>query len=174
MSISWTPLKEAGDLETLMENCPTIIQRFSADFKQGEHVAVIGRVGSGKSSFLLAVLGEIPISQGGLLLKKDCSIAYAEQTPLIVTGTVQDNITFGSPLDPLWYKTVIDACCLNEDLLLLSAGDQTKLGEMGHNLSGGQKSRISLARAIYKRDTSIILIDGTLSALDAKVSHHVF
>jgi ABC-type bacteriocin/lantibiotic exporter with double-glycine peptidase domain len=137
-------------------------------------VAVIGKVGSGKSSLLLAILGEVPVVFGELRIKEEAKIAYAEQEPLIITGTIQDNITFGSELDPDWYIKVVQACCLDEDFRAMPSGDQTKLGEMGHNLSGGQKSRISLARAIYQQDSSIILIDATLSSLDAKVSAHVF
>jgi len=74
----------------------------------------------------------------------------------------------------VWYREVVKACCLDEDLKQMPNGDQTKLAEMGQNLSGGQKSRISLARAIYRKDAQIILVDATLSSLDAKVSRNVF
>lgn len=98
---------------------------------------------------------------------------YAEQEPLIVSGTVESNVLFGLKMDRQWYNEVMKACCLDEDLSSLAAGDQTKLGEMGSNLSGGQKSRISLARALYRKDASIVMIDCTLSSLDAKVSKKV-
>ena len=98
---------------------------------------------------------------------------YAEQEPLIVSGTVESNVLFGLKMDRQWYTEVMKACCLDEDLSSLAAGDQTKLGEMGSNLSGGQKSRISLARALYRKDASIVMIDCTLSSLDAKVSKKV-
>ena len=97
-------------------------------------------------------------------------MVLAEQEPLIVTGTVESNILFGLEKDTDWYKEVCWACCLDLDFSTMPSGDQTKLGEMGHNLSGGQKSRISLARAIYRHNASIILIDGTLSSLDAKIA----
>lgn len=114
-----------------------VIWDLSAEFKQGEHVALIGKVGAGKSSLLLAILGEVPVVSGSLCLKHGVSISYAEQEPLIVTGTIQDNITFGSELDPDWYLQVVQACALDEDIRQMPSGDQTKLGEMGHNLSGG-------------------------------------
>lgn len=81
-------MKDEDDLESLMQGDQAVISRFNGEFRQGEHIAIIGRVGSGKSSFLLAILGEIPISDGELQIKTDCTIAYAEQTPLIVSGTI--------------------------------------------------------------------------------------
>ena len=90
-----------------------------------------------------------------------------------MTGTVRENITFGLPFDQSWYKKVCHACCLERDFSKMSDGDRTLLAEMGHNLSGGQKSRISLARAFYKRNADIVLIDSSLSTLDAKVSKKV-
>lgn len=99
--------------------------------------------------------------------------AYAEQNPLIVSGTVRSNITYGSKYDPEYYKKVITACQLIQDIDSFPNGDLTKTGEMGVTLSGGQRSRISLARALYKRNANIILIDGTLSSLDARVSSEI-
>lgn len=81
-------MNDEDDLESLMQGDQAVISRFNGEFRQGEHIAIIGRVGSGKSSFLLAILGEIPISDGELQIKTDCTIAYAEQTPLIVSGTI--------------------------------------------------------------------------------------
>lgn len=123
-SISWTPHKDTvTDLETSNERSLAVIQGFSGQFMQGEHVAVIGRVGAGKTSLLLAILGEVPISEGSLLLKPGISVSYAGQEPLIVTGTIQENITFGSELDLYWYNTILEACCLKEDLIKMPAGD---------------------------------------------------
>ena len=107
------------------------------------------------------------------MLEKNAQIVYAEQEPLIITGTVETNILFGLAMDRLWYNVVCQACCLDEDFTQLASGDKTELGEMGHNLSGGQKSRISLARALYRKNSAIIMIDCTLSSLDAKVSKKV-
>lgn len=114
-----------------------MIADFSAEFSKGEQVAVIGKVGAGKSSLLLAILGEVPVVKGSLRIRAGASIAYAEQEPLIVTGTIRDNITFGSELDPDWYSLVLQACCLDEDIRQMPSGDLTELGEMGQNLSGG-------------------------------------
>jgi len=94
-------------------------------------------VGTGKTSLLMAILGEMPIHEGTVLTKQDTLFVLAEQEPLIVTGTVESNILFGLPLDKVWYKEVCWACCLDEDFNAMPSGDQTKLGEMGHNLSGG-------------------------------------
>lgn len=97
-------------------------------------------------------------------------MSYAEQTPLIVTGTVRSNILYGSEYDPVLFDKVVDACQLRQDFSQFPLGDLTGTGEMGVALSGGQKSRISLARALYKQEAKIILIDGTLSSLDAVVA----
>lgn len=99
--------------------------------------------------------------------------AYAEQTPLITTGTVRSNITYGSKYDPKHYKKVITACQLLPDIESFPMGDLTKTGEMGVTLSGGQRSRISLARALYKKNANIVLIDGALSSLDSRVSAEI-
>ena len=113
-------------------------------------MAVIGTVGVGKTSLLMAMLGEMPIEQGTVFVRSGVEIVLAEQEPLIVTGTVESNILFGLYRDDIWYQKVCWACCLDLDFQAMPSGDQTKLGEMGHNLSGGQKSRISLARALYR------------------------
>ena len=90
-----------------------------------------------------------------------------------MTGTVESNILFGLPKDADYYASVVHACCLEEDFEAMPSGDQTKLGEMGHNLSGGQKSRIALARALYRKNADLVLIDATLSSLDQKTSKKV-
>ena len=90
-----------------------------------------------------------------------------------MSGTVRSNILFGRPFDPKYYNAVVTACALKEDFLQMPDGDNTKLGEMGTQLSGGQKSRISLARALYRKEAKILLIDGSLSALDARVARHI-
>jgi len=87
--------------------------------------------------------------------------------PLIVTGTCQSNITYGLDLDQKRYDSVVNACCLMEDFNTMPLGGLTKVGEMGMSLSGGQKSRLSLARALYREDSQIVLVDSTLSSLDA-------
>ena len=97
-------------------------------------------------------------------------VSFAEQTPLIVSGNVRSNITFGLPFDESYYERVTTACCLTDDFKVLPNGDLTKVGEMGHILSGGQKSRISIARALYRKESGIIMIDGSLSSLDARIA----
>ena len=76
---------------------------------------MIGAVGSGKTSFLLSILGEMPVGEGRIFIKKDAQIVYCEQEPLIITGNVETNILFGLPMDRLWYNSVCQACCLDED-----------------------------------------------------------
>jgi ATP-binding cassette subfamily C (CFTR/MRP) protein 1 len=135
------------------------------DFKvtDGMFVAVVGTVGSGKSSLLSAVLGEMEKVSGSVTIKSGAKVAYVPQLAWIQNATVKDNIVFGNPLDDKLYDHVLDACALKQDLLTLSAGDRTEIGEKGINLSGGQKQRVSLARAVYA-DADLYLLDDPLSA----------
>ncbi|KIH68024.1 hypothetical protein ANCDUO_01649 [Ancylostoma duodenale] len=100
-------------------------------------------------------------------------VAYVPQVPWIQNMTVRDNIIFGKPLDKNRYNQVLNACALKTDLKSLTNGDMTEIGEKGINLSGGQKARISLARAVYQ-DCDIYLLDDPLSAVDAHVGKHIF
>ncbi|KAI8088846.1 multi drug resistance-associated protein MRP [Halteromyces radiatus] len=158
----WTPLSSTSS---------SILNDINFQAKKGELVAVVGRVGSGKSSLISALLGDIIKTQGTVTLRG--SVAYASQQPWIMNDTVRRNIIFGHRFDPQFYEQVLDACCLHSDLLILSDGDQTEIGERGINLSGGQKARISLARALYAR-ADIYLLDDPLSAVDAHVGKHIF
>lgn len=133
---------------------------------------VIGRVGSGKSSFLSSLIGETIKSSYGELNVYG-KVAYAPQIPWIQNTSVRENILFGRPYDPEFYDRVIDACSLRLDFTQLPAGDETEIGEKGINLSGGQKQRISLARCVYA-DVDIYLLDDTLSAVDATVAQNIF
>eukprot|EP00879_Flechtneria_rotunda_P017481 GHRR01018328.1.p1 GENE.GHRR01018328.1~~GHRR01018328.1.p1 ORF type:complete len:1541 (+),score=583.94 GHRR01018328.1:446-5068(+) len=144
----------------------------------GELLAVIGEVGSGKSSLLAALLGELmPIRsregtvQGGPIVVG--GVAYCSQVPWIMAATLRENITFQTPYDQQRYDAVIEACALQQDLSELPAGDQTELGERGINLSGGQKARVALARAAYSR-ASVQLLDDPLSAVDPRVGRILF
>ncbi|KFK38644.1 hypothetical protein AALP_AA3G141700 [Arabis alpina] len=143
------------------------------DFKvfTGMKVAVCGTVGSGKSSLLSSILGEVPKISGSL---KVCGTkAYVAQSPWIQSGKIEDNILFGKPMERERYEKVLEACSLSKDLEILSFGDQTVIGERGINLSGGQKQRIQIARALYQ-DADIYLFDDPFSAVDAHTGSHLF
>ncbi|KAJ2802822.1 hypothetical protein H4R21_002273, partial [Coemansia helicoidea] len=139
--------------------------------RRDELVAVIGRVGAGKSSLMSAVLGDMVKCAGAVTIRG--SVAYVPQQPWIMNATVRDNILFGHRFDQAFYDRVVDACALRPDLDMLPAGDMTEIGEKGINLSGGQKARVSLARAVYAR-ADVYLLDDPLAAVDAHVGKHIF
>ncbi|KAJ2408315.1 hypothetical protein GGI10_004862, partial [Coemansia sp. RSA 2530] len=112
----------------------------------GEHLAIVGRVGSGKSSLLSALLGDMRKEAGDVVVRGQ--VAYVPQQPWIMNATLRSNILFGLKYDEAFYNRVVDACALRPDLEMLTAGDMTEIGEKGINLSGGQKARVSLARAV--------------------------
>uniref|UniRef100_UPI0037E82AF3 ATP-binding cassette sub-family C member 9 isoform X5 n=1 Tax=Semicossyphus pulcher TaxID=241346 RepID=UPI0037E82AF3 len=166
----------------------------------GQLTMIVGQVGCGKSSLLLAMLGEMQTTDGRVHWSKlpDCemiyegniryfslwlrlsktssknrnSVAYATQKSWLLNATVEENITFGSPFNKQRYKAVIDACSLQPDIDLLPFGDQTEIGERGINLSGGQRQRICVARALYQ-NTNIVFLDDPFSALDIHLSDHL-
>nr|KYP62404.1 ABC transporter C family member 5 [Cajanus cajan] len=143
----------------------------SMKVERGMRVAVCGMVGSGKSSFLSCILGEIPKLSGEVRV---CgSAAYVSQSAWIQSGNIEENILFGSPMDKAKYKNVLLACSLKKDLELFSHGDQTIIGDRGINLSGGQKQRVQLARALYQ-DADIYLLDDPFSAVDAHTGSDLF
>ncbi|EOD26066.1 hypothetical protein EMIHUDRAFT_418765 [Emiliania huxleyi CCMP1516] len=150
---------------------PTLID-LDVELKRGELTMLAGAVGSGKSSLLVALLGEME-SDRGASFSLDGSVAYAAQTPFIASDTMRSNILFGSPMDEAWYEKVVEACALSADLEILAGGDMTQIGEKGINVSGGQKARIALARAVYA-NADIYLLDDPLSAVDAHVGKHLF
>ncbi|KAJ6851988.1 ABC transporter C family member 5-like [Iris pallida] len=139
--------------------------------ERGMRVAACGVVGSGKSSFLSCILGEIPKVSGEVRISG--SVAYVSQSAWIQSGNIEENILFGSPMDKQRYKSALHACSLKKDLELLSHGDQTIIGDRGINLSGGQKQRIQLARALYQ-DADIYLLDDPFSAVDAHTGSELF
>ncbi|KAI9208345.1 P-loop containing nucleoside triphosphate hydrolase protein [Polychytrium aggregatum] len=138
---------------------------------RGSLVAIVGPVGSGKSSLLSAIIGELKCTSGHITLGG--SIGYCPQQAWIVNSSVEENITFGSAYDRVRYERVISDCALARDLEILPDGDQTEIGERGVNLSGGQKQRISIARTVYA-DSDIVLLDDPLSAVDAHVGRYIF
>ncbi|XAR71674.1 Xenobiotic-transporting ATPase [Bertholletia excelsa] len=136
-----------------------------------EKVAICGEVGSGKSTLLAAILGEVPNVQGTIQV---CGrIAYVSQQAWIQTGTIRENILFGSAFDSERYQETLEKCSLVKDLELLPYGDLTEIGERGVNLSGGQKQRIQLARALYQ-NADIYLLDDPFSAVDAHTATSLF
>jgi ABC-type multidrug transport system fused ATPase/permease subunit len=139
--------------------------------KTGELVGVVGTVGSGKSSLIQAILGEMERTTGTQGVAG--SVAYVPQTAWVLNATVQDNVTLGLPFDEERYETAMVASQLVIDMEQLPSGDNTMIGERGINLSGGQKQRVALARAVYA-DKDIYVLDDPLSALDVHVSQAVF
>ncbi|XP_052753822.1 ATP-binding cassette subfamily C member 4-like [Galleria mellonella] len=137
----------------------------------GEFVGVAGLVGSGKSSLLQLILGELVPSKGTLSIG-GARISYASQEPWLFVATVRQNILFGLPYDSARYKKVVTACALLRDFEQLPSGDGTLVGERGASLSGGQRARIGLARACY-RQADIYLLDDPLSAVDTHVGKHL-
>lgn len=138
---------------------------------KGTLAAVVGAVGTGKSSMLSAFLGDMVKLKGTVNING--SIAYCPQQAWILNASVKTNILFGQPYDSERYEQVIEACALKPDLAILPGGDDTEVGEKGINLSGGQKQRISLARAVYS-GSEIYFFDDPLSAVDSHVGKHIF
>ena len=137
----------------------------------GELMIIVGRVGSGKSSVLLSILGELPLASGRMKIRG--RLSYSSQEPWIFAGTVRENVLFGRELDPKRYAEVLRVCSLDKDIQLFPHGDQTVVGERGVSLSGGQRARINLARAVYC-EADIYLLDDPLSAVDTLVAKHIF
>ncbi|KAG1554327.1 hypothetical protein G6F51_000001 [Rhizopus arrhizus] len=168
-----TPLVEInhGEFKWCEEDAQPTLKNIDLKIKKGELTAVVGRVGAGKSTLISALLGDTIKADGEVILRG--SVAYVPQQPWVMNATLRDNIVFGHRWDPEFYEKVIEACSLKTDISILAGGDQTEIGERGINLSGGQKARVSLARAIYAR-ADIYLLDDPLSAVDAHVGRHIF
>ncbi|KAJ9590290.1 hypothetical protein L9F63_027871, partial [Diploptera punctata] len=154
--------------EDLNENALTDVR---LDVKPGGLAAVIGPVGSGKTSLLLAILKELPLISGSILVGG--TISYASQEAWLFTGSVRQNILFGQPMDRERYWKVVRVCALERDFELLPHGDKTIVGDRGITLSGGQRARINLARAVYK-EADLYILDDPLSAVDTHVGRHLF
>ncbi|XP_073072380.1 ATP-binding cassette sub-family C member 8 isoform X3 [Manis javanica] len=181
---TWTP-----------DGIPTL-SNITIHIPRGQLTMIVGQVGCGKSSLLLATLGEmqkisgavfwnsLPDSETGedpsperetaadLDIRKRHPVAYASQKPWLLNTTVEENITFESPYNKQRYKMIIEACSLQPDIDILPHGDQTQIGERGINLSGGQRQRISVARALYQH-TNVVFLDDPFSALDVHLSDHL-
>lgn len=147
------------------------MQNVNLEIKKNELLAIVGPVGSGKTSLLMTILGEMRSIKGNL--KVEGSIFYVQQEPWIFSASLRQNIIFGKPYIKEKFNEIVKACCLEQDLKQLENGEKTVIGEKGINLSGGQRARVGLARALYS-DAQIILLDDPLSAVDANVAKYLF
>ncbi|CAG9326280.1 unnamed protein product [Blepharisma stoltei] len=148
-----------------------VLNEIDVKLDHGELLIVIGPVGCGKTSLLMGIMQEIALASGKIHLNG--KIAYSGEDPWIVSSSIRDNILMGLEYDEGLYKSVIHACALEHDIESFVFGDNTVVGDRGITLSGGQKARVSLARAIYT-NRDIMLLDDPLSAVDAEVSEHIF
>jgi ABC-type multidrug transport system fused ATPase/permease subunit len=146
------------------------LQDINFSAHKGELCCVVGRVGAGKSSLLQAVLGDLWKIKGEVVLRGDT--AYVPQSAWVMNASVRENIVFGHRWDPQFYDKTVKACALRDDFASLPDGDQTEVGERGISLSGGQKARLTLARAVYAR-ADVYLLDDCLSAVDQHVGRHL-
>ncbi|KAJ1555144.1 Multidrug resistance-associated protein 4, partial [Nowakowskiella sp. JEL0078] len=175
-SFAWQSTSEDSELKPTLQN-------ISFHLRANEVVGICGPVGSGKSSLLHAVLDEMERVEGQSAIRRRISdgktstrkvkFAYVSQSPWIASGTIKDNILFGSDFDENWFWQVVKACALETDLNLFQNRENTLIGERGVTLSGGQRARLSLARAVYY-NADIYLLDDPLSAVDTKVGRHIF
>lgn len=148
------------------------LDNVNLDVKEGELVCIEGPVGGGKSSLLSAIVASMYCTEGKINIQNlNAGFGYVPQTTWLQRGTIRENIIWGSVYDEQRYRTIINACALAEDLAALG-GDQVGVGENGRTLSGGQRARVCLARAIYQ-DKKIYILDDILSALDAHVANHI-
>ncbi|OAA68195.1 ABC bile acid transporter [Niveomyces insectorum RCEF 264] len=185
-SVAWPVDEEVDESERF------VLRDVDLTFPAGELSVISGKTGTGKSLMLAAILGEVDLLAGTIrvpqgqnihdrhdakatrdnwILPK--SVAFVAQIPWIENATIRDNIVFGLPVDEERYRKTIDVCALGKDLEMLSDGENTEIGANGINLSGGQKWRITLARAIYSR-AGILVLDDIFSAVDAHVGRHIF
>eukprot|EP00210_Caulerpa_lentillifera_P008106 g7740.t1 len=155
---------------------PELIQTLTNiefEVKPGELIGIVGKVGSGKSSLLSALLNDMENLNPDHFIQLSGSVSYSAQVPWIMAATVQENIIFKETFDEELYNQVVSSCALDVDFKQFPYGDQTIIGERGINLSGGQKARISLARSAYSR-ADVHLLDDPLSAVDPKVGQILF
>ncbi|RPA87355.1 hypothetical protein BJ508DRAFT_357771 [Ascobolus immersus RN42] len=148
----------------------TALKNINFKANKGDLSCIVGRVGAGKSSLLQALLGDLWKVDGEVVIHG--KVAYVSQNSWIMNATVKENIVFGHRFDPEFYRRTVLACALTEDFESLPDGDDTEVGEKGISLSGGQKARVSLARAVYAR-ADIYILDDPLSAVDQHVGRHI-
>ncbi|KAI8916137.1 P-loop containing nucleoside triphosphate hydrolase protein [Gorgonomyces haynaldii] len=162
-TFSWNPFSKEA------QSC---LKKVELKLRKGELTGVCGPVGSGKSSLIYAILGELHLQSGSLGMRQ-ARVAYVSQTPWLVTGSIKTNILFGQPMRHDWFNEVIKACNLDQDFQQMPEREMTFVGERGAALSGGQRARVALARAVYA-DADIYLLDDPLAAVDPKVGKHLF
>jgi len=165
------PLRMQGDFAR-SSNEGSALRGLNITVRPGELVAVLGQVGAGKSTLLQAMLGELyPISETRFQLP--AKIAYSSQVAYIIEGSLKDNVLHGEAYEEARYNEVIHAACLLPDLKVLPGGDDVPVGSRGITLSGGQKARVSMARAAYSFDTELILLDDPFGAVDWSTAEHI-
>ncbi|XP_074291624.1 ABC transporter C family member 10-like [Silene latifolia] len=170
-SMNHAILMNSANLSWEMNQSKPTLRNISLEVQPGAKIAICGEVSSGKSTLLAAILGEVPYKEG--TVEVFGGVAYVSQTAWIQSGTIRDNILFGSAMNEWRYQDTLQRCSLVKDLEPLPYGDMTEIGERGVNLSGGQKQRIQLARALY-RDADIYLLDDPFSAVDAHTATSLF
>ncbi|WJX71039.1 Multidrug resistance-associated protein 7 [Trifolium repens] len=164
-------LIKSGDFSWEGNASKATLRSINLEVRHGQKVAICGEVGSGKSTLLATILGEVPNTKGTIDVHG--KFAYVSQTAWIQTGTIRENILFGSEFDDQRYQETLQRSSLIKDLELLPYGDLTEIGERGVNLSGGQKQRIQLARALYE-NADLYLLDDPFSAVDAQTAKSLF
>uniref|UniRef100_A0A6P7GPD1 Probable multidrug resistance-associated protein lethal(2)03659 n=1 Tax=Diabrotica virgifera virgifera TaxID=50390 RepID=A0A6P7GPD1_DIAVI len=147
------------------------LENINLNISDGQLIGIIGPVGSGKSCLLQTILGELDITEGSMRVRGQ--ISYSSQEPWVFAATVRQNIIFCEEYDKKRYQEVIQACSLEKDFEQFPKGDLTLVGDRGSSLSGGQKARINLARAVYRK-AAVYLLDDPLSAVDIHVSKHLY
>ncbi|XP_063772646.1 ATP-binding cassette sub-family C member 5 isoform X1 [Pseudophryne corroboree] len=166
-----SPDEESKDIQLAHLRLQRTLHNIDLEVEKGKLIGICGSVGSGKTSLISAILGQMTLIEGSVAVNG--SFAYVAQQAWILNSTLRDNILFGMDYVEERYNNVLSVCCLRPDLAILPNSDLTEIGERGANLSGGQRQRISLARALYS-DRSIYILDDPLSALDAHVGNHIF
>lgn len=173
-SFAWNRDPQRLHSSATMDANGWLLHRLSLSISRGSLVAIVGSVGSGKSSMLSALLGQMTHVSGELNwnvakgAQQANAVAYVSQEPFLLSASVRENILLGQPFDGGRFDRVLRACCLVDDLKRLPDGEWTPVGERGVSLSGGQKARVSLARALYRK-ASVVLMDDPLSAVDSHV-----
>ncbi|KAJ7737145.1 multidrug resistance-associated ABC transporter [Mycena maculata] len=194
-TVTWP--QASGTTSTSATSTPRhkfVLVDLSLNFPLGGLSLICGKLGSGKTLLLLALLGEADVLSGQLMCprspanslasfaavhppKEDWVVqgicAYVPQAVWLRNASIKDNILFNLPYDEMRYRLTLETCALMSDLEILEDGDDSEIGEHGINLSGGQKARVSLARAVYSR-ASLLLLDDVLSAVDAHTAHHIY